>query len=581
MVRESANVDAKPSSSSDTADSGIIYTYTTLVEEFITDIERDGFYKIAPSMTGRFNGWDIYTKQTVQLDGCNTRASKVWRKLADSQFRGFKLKVGQWVNKAIADAGDVEPSVKNSISSIYVNLFENGLSYNKLFNVANKMPDSERFQRLLATSETEVGAKMLPIRSMLPEVLNTQDVTQLLHVLPAAEQEMLMLMLGRGLIGANGQETVSGGKIAHTWRGWCLLQSAVAGIGKSTFINTLSRVLSTLGYKVEGLPNSMTNKFGWYDPATADFTLRDDFNEDTQAQFIKNEVVKTIASGGTFTAEEKGKPHVTGVKATTLILGATNHNKQSQYIGADSGALDRANILSTYAEMDLLADELPTTLIEQWNTLASKYDVSWDALMLWLLVESAERFQALIPDMPKMAQTYKDLRAAYSVKIGLTAVEDLVKATMHLAAWHIARKVYPEDQMQACVDIAKEYSAAHLLATIGTTLVKDLKGTAFVPVGLSLANSKALATQFNDLCVEVEVNTPQKTFNKVTQMMHTNDGWRYPSQVSAYYGKMNAKELYNQVKVYEAIPSGRAKDDIQDSLAHLTSMMFKYSTVKD
>lgn len=530
----------------------MLYTYSDLVDEYREYMRGKGF-DIKPAYNGHFNGWDVYTQQHVLLEGCNVADLVLWKKIAPYQFKPFMNLTRGWVADKLNDTDEDNAGLKKEIYSVYSNLFENGVNNNKLYNVAKLASDAERHRDITIISKDGEGNKLLPREDMLPVVLLDKDVKELLHVLPPVEQDMLMMMLGRGLLGGTGQLLSDGTTLRHSWRGWCLLHSNVAGLGKSTFIELVAKVVLELGYSVSYLPESMGGKFGWYDPATADFTLKDDFNEDTQQRFIKDAKIKTIVSQGTLTTEEKGKPLV-HVHSRCLILGATNHNKQSQYIGADSGHVSRSNILSTYDEIDLVQQGAKTTLIEQWNMLAERYDVTWDALMLWLMVRSVEAFRRGVAE-ESLLETYNTLRANYRVKVGLTGINDLVMATMELGAFAISVRAKTLEEQAAMVEeVSGSYSASYLLATIAVTTVPSLRDTPFYPVGVSCSNGRAIANLVKDLAVQVEHDNPTRMFATISQLIHSTEGWRYPDKVSGYYINPNANALNARVEYYKANP---------------------------
>jgi hypothetical protein len=171
--------------------------------------------------------------------------------------------------------------------------------------------------------------------------------------------------------------------------------------------------------------------------------------------------------------------------------------------------------------------------------------------MLWLMAESAELFRSTLAT-GKLADVYTSLRATYKVTPGVNGLRWYTEATRNIIAAYIVVNDLEGDEADA---FAKEhgasYSSQFLLGTLLTMTESTLQGTDFIPKGLQAANFKAIKTQARDLAVLIEQDSPQLVFNKISQLIHSNEGWKYPNYVGAYYGLISPEAVMMQAKVYK------------------------------
>jgi len=545
-------------------ETGTFIAFDEVLADLVAYMEPRG-YLMAPDPLGKYCGWSFYLTDYIRIDGCNVSNSRRLIKTVTNTSALRKM-ILSWVR--YEQGQNRSKTWMDKAIKAYTSLFENTTNGNAMNSVAKSSDEVD--SRVLDTQGgTGYGNKVLPLFQFVPEHLRDLDVMELLHVLPDAEATMLMMMLGRGLWGAKGQVTLDGRVIDHRWRGWCLLHSDIAGMGKSFFIQLLEKVVSSLGYVCQDLPTEMSSKFNWGKPATADFALRDDFNSDVQHSFMKNASVKIIASGGLMTTEDKGQDMQCGVKTTAVIIGCTNYNKQAQYIGADAGHISRANVLSTKSTWALSKGE-QKTLYSQWYALAAKHEVTLEALMMHLLVKSQEMFKEHM-DANTLHATYESLRLSYAVRPGLTSLKDMCTATAHLVAFGVAIDKYMsvEEKEDKVRTLLSEYGSQYLLATIAATVSGIGRDSDFFPKGVTASNTKTIKRSIHELIRSIDSESPQSMFNKVSQLIHSSDGYKYPGSVSAYYSQICPEEFVAKMHEYSAWTDDEKKvvsRQLEDSL---------------
>ena len=540
-----------------------------VLAELVVYLDVRGFL-LVPDPLGYYKGWDIYQRDFILIDGCYVANAKRMTKVGDITD-SLKRLVTEWGN--FEQGNNRSELWMKKARSVYTSLFESLTQGNVMYSVSQ---NTNRVDTSILDTQggTGYGYKVLPVEQFVPTHVRDLDVRELLHVFPDAEATMLMMMLGRGLWGANGQKTLDNKVINHRWRGWCLLHSDAAGMGKSFFKETLESVLVALGYRVAGLTNGCSARFGWQKPATADFTLADDFNADSQRSFVVNESIKIIASNGSLTTEEKGKD-MAHVKATSVIIGCTNYNKQAQYIGADEGHISRANVLSVKPEWEIAQTTGEDTIYSQWQVLAVKYETTVEALMMHLLVKSQELFKAYL-DANSLEGIYKELRSHYAVKPGLYSLKDMTRATAHIVAFGVAidNKMTIEEKEVQVRQMLSEYGAQYLLATIAVTASGIPSTSDFYPKGISKSTKKAVGCSMRELRRSVDTEDPQTMFTRVSRLVHTTDGFKYPSAVNAYYNLVNVNEFVDKMHEYMAW-SDDAKADTKRTLIESIDILFQ------
>lgn len=503
-----------------------LLTMHDMLEQVIKLLKVKG-YRLHQNPTGQWAGFDVYVLQNIMLDGieCDARIYK----LMPSHYNGtFLTAIRLIVENAISD---LDPKEQKGLITKWVsiyNSFETPKNVNTVVYQVSHTFANDKWMRQVSLKAVDNAWKVAPNLDMLPKRVRELDAEDLLHMLPPAERTMIMLALGRACIGADGQQIFATAKTYnHKWRGFFFIQSDEAGVGKSTFMDLLAKVLTELGYVVSDLPPRISSSFGWHDAAVADIIIVDDINEPNQKALMSNEQMKKISSNGRLTTEEKGIKHLPPFKSTSILIGATNTIKQEHYLGLDKGSTSRANICAMYPSHTL--PEGDNTLIDRWNALATKYDCTWECLMIALLSKCKDMFLEGIKDSVKLAKTYENLRENYLHKPGVTAVEDVVRAAEELTALVIA------DMSKSQITEALKhlevsgFSGEHLLSVLHATLSGYKIGCS----AISRNSVKGFNARYSDLVAKLD-NGSRNIFEEVSTSVYTSEGWHLPKRPTAY-----------------------------------------------
>lgn len=277
----------------------------------------------------------------------------------------------------------------------------------------------------------------IPKREWFDSSLHSLQPSDILTLFPPAEQDMLMLILGRLAVGrSNALQEGTGELIKHTSRMAGIIVGLDAGLGKSTFFEQfLDSALSKVGYLKSQLPNS--GRFNWGAAIQAPWTYRDDTTEAGLKAILSSEKIKTIITNGWMPVEEKGVNAIEQPSHAVLLLNTNSYDPHLVY-QLDSGIVARLKFIATLSRPEMLSlagkltgvsagspDARPFSHIP-W--LAEKLGASTDAVMLWLMRLAADRFHDVITDQsdPTVNQLEKqvndissNLRRGYSKEINV------------------------------------------------------------------------------------------------------------------------------------------------------------------
>lgn len=483
-------------------------------------------YTLKQNPVGAWAGFDVYTAQPIMLDGieCDVNIKKKMPEYQNSVFLNAVKLIVQ--NEISGLDPEKHKSIIKKWLSIYQSFERPKWTNSPVFQVSFTF--AEDWTRPISFKPVDGCYKLVPTVEMLPKNVRSLDVNELLHLLPDAEREMFILALGRAVVGANGTNIYGTAKqIKHGWRGWFLLQSAEAQIGKSTFMELLAKVLTEFGYVVSDLPPRINSSFGWYDVAVADVVIVDDINEDNQKFLMRCEPMKKIASGNKLTTEEKGIKSLPPVQSTAILIGATNTYRQSHFINLDNGSTSRANILCCVPGHTLPQGD--STIVERWLNIAAKYECSWDCLMVALLAHAGKVFNEALRNQQKLTKRYTYLRENYVNKPGVTYIEDIVKAAEKLTA--ICISDLPDDEVDIALDYVQQsgFTGEHLLAVIHASLA----GKEIQCKDISRGFVRAFQSRYTDLRAKLD-NGSKNVFEEIASSVMTTEGWHLPKTVAMY-----------------------------------------------
>jgi len=227
-------------------------------------------------------------------------------------------------------------------------------------------------------------------------------------IFPKAEQQMLMLILGRIGVGrANHLPPGWSEPVDHTARMAGVIVGKDAGLGKSTLFNGLTAALQRCGFVTHTF-KSTEDRFGLKAAALSDIAYKDDTSLASLRKFLAAEETKILITNGLFQTEEKFQSAEQIWPKTVILVNSNDWNSKFAY-DLDPGIIDRIKIISTYREYEVskLREQLGGTVSEgspdlrpraHIPYLANKLGVSQEALYLWCLRLATDRFYQVISD---------------------------------------------------------------------------------------------------------------------------------------------------------------------------------------
>lgn len=541
-------------------------------------------FRILPEVGGIYCGCNIYKYDNlIGIEGLINK-TKIWKKIQPREYDRFLRALRAAVNYINDEFDGAEDDAKElyAMSMGFLREFHDKSAENKtaMATLARTFYPEEPVKRVTLTGK-DGAFKFVPSLESFPAVLQALDARKLLTLFPDAEASQLMLMLGRVVCGASETELMEGGQLEHTFRSYGIMVGMEAGLGKSTFMKYLRSTLSKLGYIIDDMHVNDT-KFGWGGIAKSDLALIDDLNAETQKRLLSDARVKSLVSNGYLKVEEKGQPAVS-VRATTVILGATNHHNASDYIGMDSGSISRVNQMDTMNSYELSkywGTDRDYRLKQYWEEEAKRYGVSTDCLCAYLLRRCADLFMKVCgyvydygwqksnPDL--LEEIVKGNRSLFNIDTNLNHAEELVRASAEALAMTVAEN--PELEERA---MSLDFNASIVVAIASHFAHAKEEDIANAYSALSLHHmSRDVKAYIKAKGKELESmkahSTADGAFKSVMSELRSTKGFGYPQHVSHYI------PMWNSYK--RMIPAMKAKY-IDGALT--TNLGILISTVRD
>ena len=248
----------------------------------------------------------------------------------------------------------------------------------------------------------------VPDRSWFDPALKEVTLRDVFTIFPEAEREMLKLIIGR--IGVGRSNHLPPGRkdpVDHTARMAGVIVGKDAGLGKSTLFNGMTAAFSKCGFTTHTF-KSTEDRFGLKAAALSDISYKDDTSLLSLKKFLAAEETKILITNGLFQVEEKFQNAEQIWPKTVILVNANDWNSKFAY-DLDPGIIDRIKLISTYREYEVSKnrenlegtvsfgspDLRPRSHIPY---LANKLGVSSEALYLWCLRLSTDRFWEIISD---------------------------------------------------------------------------------------------------------------------------------------------------------------------------------------
>lgn len=300
--------------------------------------------------------------------------------------------------------------------------------------------EKQAFHSPISVDGLGIANRYIPQLEWFDTRLGAVDNEQLLGIIPGPEREAFMLQLGRTLYGRQGTPFTNGRQQTLKWRALSLFEGREAGMGRSSLLDLLATGFKSLGYH-SGSMQDLTGKFGHGRGATTDFGYQDDLSPEKTITSLCSDILKSMSSGGTFTAEEKGQQSRQVTSMGTYLL-CTNRFDLTKLHQLDPGNLSRLMPMRNVSSTDSRAKEYLEKYGYRINTdqtyeaLAKSYGVPQETLVLLLLARAAEMFRWYVDrnDQAGLIDRLDTLKAEFLIQTNLTYVDDLLSHYITLYA---------------------------------------------------------------------------------------------------------------------------------------------------
>jgi hypothetical protein len=561
--------------STDSEQSSDDYVSVSQVWDSIVAAMDSKGYSIRPELGGLFGGHNVYVQaRNFDIAGVTPPASFHYRRrIGLDDMPRLRRTFIDTVNALKAEAANkYELKVLNDLMTSFLD--KPGDVRTPLFMqsfITNAFQAAEDTTRIGTLSGKPGCFKVVPQIEWFPEALQNFNARNLLTLLPDAEADQFMLLLGRAAVGASHTKTAEG-VIEHTSRSYALIVGNEAGLGKSTLMNYILSAMTKLGYNVTNIPINET-KFGWGPVAQADISYIDDLTAADQKRLISDPRVKSIASSNTLKVEEKGMP-AQDIRATTVMFGCTNMHDTTHYIGMDSGSISRVNFLDSYSSNDLKrvwGTHRDFRTKNFWEETAVEFGVSVDCLAAYLVARSAEYFLDVIGYLidengwlekstekePVLELVTKENRKLFRIDTNLRHVEELTTVASHAVALAIAF-AKPKEQQLLLDEVETLALSADILLPVVRMFATKKEKFEGVLANLELTRAdrscrRYIATKLKAMEGLGERQTSDQAFTTIINELQSVDAIKYPQKQTHYMSTwcVNRREIRYRVAQYE------------------------------
>lgn len=535
-------------------------TITDCIDTLANEMLNRGFH-MHPDPLGGFSGFAVYKEASIGIAGIDFPPGFFyWQKCnpaSEIDKSSFNIQLRKICERYIAAANDEEDKyTARQWREVMISFIDRSSVNNNAVRQAVGV-NTPPLPTTITLSGKAGGYQVVPQASWFPSQVQALDARKLLSILPDAEAEQLMLILGRLMCGTKFSQTMEG-ILEHTARSYAILVGKDPGMGKSTLVGHIKRMIVALGYTTAEISTDF-NRFGWRRIALSSLATVDDLTEETQRKMIQNGYVKTVVSNDRLSVEDKGVDAI-DVQSKTVIIGCSNDSHYGHFIGMDAGALSRLNLLATKNRSDIAKDNnldpsdkaavesflLPT----YWERLATELDTTPDALCCYLLARSAEKFLTACGykldeygDLQKVSKPtlYEDTlanRARFRIMPSLTHAEEVTRVTATLCSLAV-READSEDvakRLERAIERA-DFCAPLLLGffevCIGNQTYSDsLSDLNATHVAASCVVS--LSERIRDIEGTIAGKTSEAAFESAIKELKSVHGFGYPHRSSNY-----------------------------------------------
>lgn len=513
-------------------------------EDFISKVGRE--YQFVPDPEGRFSGFSVYYLcKKLEIKGLQTPESfSYWRKLTHND----KQEYSKFYNKAsivlAAMGSNASKEARNKLTAIFNSLLGRiNDNRSELFSQAMARISADATVRTLDGSPE--CHKVVPMVSWFSPQVQALDPLAMLSIFPEAEAKILMLILGKALVGYNGAVTREG-VVDHTARAYGIMVDQVGGLGKSTIMNYVRETMAKLGFSVVAVNINMS-RFGWGSIAKSDLALIDDLENEKLKAIITSAQIKSLTTNGTIRVEEKGIA-ACEMRSLTTVLGASNTTDPRHFFEMDGGSMSRLNQLQCHSP-SYLTDKFGTfrqgAIKEHWDSLTASIDgCNIETLTSYLLARSAEYFMSevglsvvdgnLTKGEDRLMETMEALREQLRICPNMTYTDDFLKSLGKFQAYKLRRKSTEEAKLELR---NLKLSPKLLIAYIefyGSDEVEDNIKNAIIPTTLDRESLRYAHKKLSEFKQQENTCSYSRSFENIISQLSSDRGFGYPRSLSFY-----------------------------------------------
>lgn len=219
--------------------------------------------------------------------------------------------------------------------------------------------------------------KFIPALNAFPEQLRAIEPEDLITILPKAEANTLLHVLGR-VACQESERWLAEGKFSTSNR-CAILLAGQPTCGKSALLEYIVEALKYGGYESGLIPLSL-NQFGWEQVVNKDMAYLDDLNSNSVMSLFNNTQLKPIISNGMVPTEAKGQNKV-DARSKTVLFAITNEVRIPK--NADTGNMNRWHILQCHS-LTKLQGEQDLRTWQYWERLSMELKI--DPLLIPLYI---------------------------------------------------------------------------------------------------------------------------------------------------------------------------------------------------
>jgi hypothetical protein len=320
---------------------------------------------------------------------------------------------------------------------------------------ARKVNSGTPFELGISTSP-KLGtypSRWVPNRDWFCSRLKDVKPSDVFTIFPEKELDMLMLVLGRLVVGRSNNLHVGAEEpVKHTARMAAVVVGFDPGTGKSTLFNFLNDAIGKCGYRQSTFRN-LGDRFNLSEVVTSDWAYKDDVSVESFRKFLKSETTKIIITNGKVKCEQKGVDATVEDAHCTVVMNTNSFDPRSIY-EVDPGTADRIKLLQTLSGREIATKEMSGVSEGSPNGkpfnhlpwLAAKLDVDIDALMLWVCRLAADEFLALVK--PGLENHLEKRVRQLDVELKLGLGNDTMKQVllfMHFCGHALGARALPKE----------------------------------------------------------------------------------------------------------------------------------------